>query len=180
MDSEGIPTQEFCAIIADADNLNVLDIYHKFAFASGDIWSRRNVHGLNTNFLRNFGFSNASILVNDFRKYISCYKVVKVFENCPNSVSYDFFHYIEDIRLPNWTTRVNERYHIVSNRLKKSNSYIFDLANCNSHIHSSYKPYLNFNRCRKLSERVKLEHGFHCALYDTFELYLFYKDYFEM
>ena len=76
MDSEGIPTQEFCAIIADADNLNVLDIYHKFAFASGDFWSRRNIHGLNTDFLRQFGFSNANLLVNDFRKYISNYKVV--------------------------------------------------------------------------------------------------------
>ena len=140
----------------------------------------RNVHGLNTNFLRHFGFSNANLLVNDFRKYIGNYEVVKVFENCPNSVSYDFFHNIEDIRLHNWTTRVNQTYHILSNRLKKSNCHNYNLASCNLNIHSSYEPYLNFNRCRKLSDQVKLEHGFHSALYDTFELYLLYKHDFEM
>ena len=179
MDSDGISIQEFCTIMVDIDNLDVLTIYHKFAYASGDIWSRRNIHGLNTDYLYNFGFSNAKLLVNDFRKHISDYKVVNVFENSPNSVSYDIFQYIEDLRLPEWTTRVNQRYHILANRLKESNCQIYNV-NCNSHIHSSYKPYKTFRSCRKESERVKLQHGFHCALFDAYELYLYYKHDFEL
>ena len=178
MDSEGIPTQEFCAIVVDIVNLAILDVYHKFAYASGDVWSRRNIHGLNTDYLHQFGFSNAHLLVNDFRKFVSNYKVVKVFENCPNSMSYDFFHNIEDLRLPEWTIRIEESYHIIANRLKEI-EYRICGVNCNSNIHSSYKPYLNFNRCRKMSTRAKLQHGFHCALYDAYELYFYYKHDFQ-
>ena len=58
MDSDGISIQEFCTIMVDIDNLDVLTIYHKFAYASGDIWSRRNIHGLNTDYLYKFEFSN--------------------------------------------------------------------------------------------------------------------------
>ena len=179
MDSEGIPMQEFCAIIVDIDTFDILKVYHKFAYASGDNWSRRNIHGLNTDYLYNFGFSNANLLVNDFRKCISDYRVVKVFENCPNSVSYDIFHYIEDLRLPEWTTRVNQRYHILANRLKDSNCQIYNVK-CNSNIHSSYRPYKTLRSCRNESERVKLQHGFHCALFDAYELYLYFKHDFQL
>ena len=175
MDTEGIPTQELCAIVVDIENFTIADTYHKFAFARGDNWSRRNIHGLNSNFLYHFGFPNATALQKDFDKWKSNYNIVKVFENCPNSMSNHFFDNVTDLRLPLWVDRINERSHIMANRLKESNLPICDV-NCSTEIHSSYKPYLTFNRCRNLAQRCKLQHGFHCALYDTFELYLYFKD----
>ena len=175
MDSEGIPAQELCAIAVDINNLSILDIYHKYAFARGDTWSRRNIHGLNSSFIYDFGFSNAQILQKDFDKWKKRFNIIKVFENCPNSISNHFCNDIHDLRLPIWSMRYNKPYHIIANRLKESGSPICD-TNCSPHIHSSYKPYLNFRSCRKPVERLKLQHGFHCALYDTYELYLFYKD----
>lgn len=164
--------------------MTIVDVYHNFAFSSSDNWARRNIHGLNSNFLLHFGFPNAKILQKDFDKWISKYEIVKVFENCPNSMSYSFFDNIEDLRLPPWTARVNEQYHITANRLKECNGKIFERkcathmfdVNCIMQIHSKYKPYLTFNRCRNLTERIKLQHGHHCALYDAFELYLYYKN----
>ena len=175
-DTEGVPTQELCAIAVDIKDLSIVDIYHKFAYARGDMWARRNIHGLNPNFLYTFGFRNASLLLEDFMNWKSNYDIVNVFENCPNSMSYHFFDNITDLRLPLWTVRVYENYNIIARRLKEFNGSVFHDTYCTGHVHSFYKPYLTFNRCRNLTERVKLQHGYHCALYDTYELYLFYKN----
>ena len=162
-DTEGIPCQELCAIAVDIKDLSIVNVYHKFAFANGDTWSRRNIHGLNSNFIYKFGFDNASLLQNDFENWMSNYKIVNVFENCPNVTSQHFFDDITDLRLPTWSVRINETYHIMANRLNENNASVFN-AYCTGHIHSLYRPYLTFKRCRNLTERAKLQHVHHCAL----------------
>lgn len=177
-DTEGIPTQELCAIAVDICDLTIIDIYHKFAYASGDTWSRRNIHGINTDVTYHFAFRNERKLQNDFENWKSNYNIIKVFENSPNEMTHHFFDNVIDLKLPPWEDRVNQRYHLMANRLKDGNAVIDATicpTKCSSHIHSLYKPYKTLRRCKNLSERLKLQHGFHCSLYDAFELYLFYK-----
>lgn len=169
-----MPTQELCAIAVDLASLNMINNYHKFAHASGDVWARRNIHGINSEVTQKLAFPNEKCLQKDFEKWKKQYNIVKVFENSPNDASCLFFDDIIDLRLPLWVDRVNKSSHIIANRLKEDNAYICD-TNCRTSIHSSYRPYLTLGRCKNLKERIKLQHGLHCALYDAFELYLFYK-----
>ena len=97
------------------------------------------------------------------------FDVLRIFANNPGKERKVFPQYsISDILLPPWEERVNKHYHEVPNQFKWMNIPIANVR-CNAYIHNSYQ----CDPSTKMSSE-KHQHGHHCSLYDSYELYLFY------
>lgn len=166
MDSEGIPIQELSALVVSGKN--IVNSYHNYAWCppNKDIWSRKNIHGLNPNFLYHNGFPNETILIQDFRKWLSLFNVDKIYVNGfskHEQIKLDVS--IIDIGLPEWSERIKHDYHNIPNSCKKLN---------HSEAHNCYVSSGNISKCNTPSQQAKISHGWHCSLMDVYELYLFY------
>lgn len=159
----------------DVNTLEVVSVYHKFAFSHGDTWCRRNIHGLNLDFLHRFGFANEDELLNDFKLWTHNKNIKMVYENGISLSTLKVFKSCQNLPLSNWTVRIHEDYHKLAYKLKMLESEIHGV-NCTAHVHSMFRPYgrIKNNFPPKDSVLAKESHGYHCALYDAYELVLFY------
>ena len=175
VDIEGKSVQELCAIEMDSKTYKIIDVYHGFAmcYDNNDWFSRRYVHGLNVDFLREHGFSNSQNLIADFKSWLSDKSYLIMFANdsiyeCEVLKPLHF----EDLRLPPWIERVKMSYHQIAVRYKELNIPILN-SSCFHDAHTSFRKSYS-HALRNETMIVKAQHGHHCALYDCYELYLKY------
>ena len=173
IDFEGRPLQEVGAIEVDDQSKEIVDVYHKFADckAKVDHYCRLFVHGLNPWFLSVNGFCNEKLLIADFKQWLSTKTYRLVYSNDASfegKVLYPL--HIEELTLPPWLQRVNEDYHQEAFRRKQYRIPVHNVT-CDENAHTYYRrPYYWKNE----TAFVKANHGHHCALYDCYELYLYY------
>ena len=158
----------------DNESYQIVSVYHKHVECNPtvDRWSRRNVHGLNVRYLQMYGLQNQCELVLDFKNWLNSFHVLQIYANDPHKERILLQNNrINDILLPAWTERVAQPYHCVAARFKELNVPILD-KKCDGYVHNSFVGD-HFNKMNK-SQVIKLLHGYHCSLYDVYELYLFY------
>ena len=167
--------QEVSAIAMDNESYQILSVYHRHAncdFAV-DKWSRRHIHGLNRSYLRTHGFENEGELILDFERWLRSLNVVQMFANDPAKERKLFPSYtIQNVLLPNWQERISQPYHIVAHRFKELAIPILN-KQCEGYVHCEYVG----GRCYVLANKTqatKLLHGYHCSLYDCYEMYLYH------
>lgn len=174
MDSEGEPVQELSAIAMDNVTYQIVSIYHKHAFCDpdDDQWSRRNVHGLNPDFLSECGFPNACELTDNFKEWLESFVILCMYANNPVKERKLFQkNIVHDIFLPQWEKRMKKSYHKIAICFKQLNVPIVNVR-CANYVHSRFiSQFCVTSSGKELAKRL---HGFHCSLYDCFELYLFY------
>ena len=176
LDIEGTPAQEICAIEVDSETLGIIDVYHKFAAVdnlSVDSHSRRYIHGLNPSFLNENGFCNESLLIRDFKQWLNHlpYSVIYANDSSHENTLLKNVH-VTDFRLLPWIERDNRPSHKIAFQFKLLNVSI--LQENNSCFLSAHNLYETRHHFRNETDIVKSRHGHHCALYDAYELYLFY------
>ena len=169
---EGCDTQELSAIQMNALTHQIVDVYHGHAVSqTPDSWARRHIHGLNTLFLQQHGFSCEDELIADFKHWLRGKDVLAMFANNPMKEMTVLNLPIKDMNMPPWAERVNQPYHVITRSFKQQFIPILNKRCCAS-AHSYYEkfPVKNFTQ----TEIAKRDFGFHCALYDAYELYLCY------
>ena len=174
LDTEGLPIQEVSAIEVDIETRKIVDVYHQFARVdwTEDYYSRCYVHGLDTVFLANNGFRCEDHLLKDLKKWLQRKSFRYIYCNDARREGMLLEPYfVEDLPLPPWVTRIREPYHVIANMHKKLNIPIRDTS-CVEGAHKSFQ--LLQRRDPSGTEKAKAEHGHHCALYDAYELYLYY------
>ena len=174
MDCEGDPVQELSALAMDSVTHQIVSVYHKHAFCNPeeDAWCRINIHGLNPDFLKDYGFHNDDELIIDFKKWLQCFNVTCIYANNPSKERQLLpNHRLRDICIPIWEIRMKQPYHETALRFKQLNVPIGNVR-CSNYVHSRFITRYYIVPSRK--ELGKILHGFHCALYDCYELYLFY------
>ena len=150
----------------------ILDVYHGYACAQeSDAWARRHVHGLNHSYLIDNGHPNEAALIAHFRKWLRGKDVLAFYAQAPQQEQRLMTTPIHDMNLPQWSTRINRDYHKVANAFKVRSIPILH-TNCPGFAHRDFCGY-PLKRMTD-TEIAKYEHGFHCSLYDSFELYLAY------
>ena len=169
---EGTPIQELSAIHMNAFTRQIVDVYHAHATCHrADIWPRLHIHGLNPNYLERYGFPDEESLINDFKEWLRPKDVLSIYANNPAKEVGVLNMPIMDVGIPPWAERVYQSYHQMAIAFKSEFIPILD-KRCCPEVHSCFKRY----PIKRLSEGeiAKRDHGFHCALYDTYELYLCY------
>ena len=106
-------------------------------------------------------------------KWLDTFDVLCMYANNPGRERKIFRHckYLHDILLPNWEKRMRQPYHEVAIRFKQLNVPIKNVR-CTNFVHSRF--ITRYYITPSMKELGKILHGFHCALYDCYELYLFY------
>ena len=176
VDTEGCPIQEMSAIEMDKETEKIVDVYHEFANIPNpevDWYSSKYIHGLQPAFLAEYGFQNQIQLTEDFKLWLMTKSVHKLYANDPTHERGLLKPYVvEDLRLPIWKERVLEDYHEIAQNLKERNIPFFSTTNCFLEAHSNFRPLTYF---KNYTHKLKSAHGFHCCLYDVYELYLYYR-----
>lgn len=167
--------QELAAIEIDKKTNDIVDVFHAYAYTEeDDKFSRNHIHGLDKNFLRQEGFASSSILLSGFelwldakshKTYILCNDASKEKQQlsaCYSAVTTDF-------NLMPWALRKDCASHQVAIRFKELSIPILG-TRCHSLAHASFI-------CAPATSNsdaalAKTKHGYHCALYDAYELYL--------
>ena len=175
IDCEGDPVQELTAIEVSVSNFEILDVFHAHAsapFRTNDNWSRRNIHGLSIDFINIHGFPSEHELQAAFHVWFSKRNSVLNFANNPAKESKFLNIKLTDVKLPVWVERRNCPAHQIALTFKKHETPIGNAA-CFSSIHSSYSP-TKFNDTMDERTRAQKEWGFHCSLYDAYEIYWYF------
>ena len=173
VDSEGIPTQELSAIEMDYNTREIVDVYHAYAYTDELDWYARNhVHGLSLDYLKKYGHPCTEALHVDFKNWLRPKNVIMIYANDPNKESRDLNLNICDIGLDKWLTRSTKPYHSVALCFKRLNIPILGTC-CSAVAHSMYRGLAN-KRLNNCTDSAKEHHGYHCSLYDCYELYLCY------
>lgn len=172
IDSEGSPLQELSAIELDVNTLEIMDVYHEYAKCNEtDSWARRNIHGLSLDFLDKHGHSTSDELINSFKNWLKTKHIMHIYANNPSKEKQFLQRTVYDIGLPVWIDRIKLASHILTQHYKRLSVPILKTS-CNIEAHSSYKRHV-LNSTNP-TECAKANHGYHCSLYDCYELYLFY------
>lgn len=170
---EGEPVQELAAIEVDIKTHAIKDCFHWFAFTDeNDCFSRRHIHGLNKQFLKEFGFPSENVLLKSFHKWLDSKPNFFIF--CNNSskekqlLDKKYASKVRDLHLLPWAQRKDCASHQIALRFKEL-SIPIDGYCCYDFVHSCFQ-------CAPLSSNpdtaiAKARHGYHCALYDVVELY---------
>ena len=158
----------------DNNTHEIVSVYHEHVDCDSEVdeWSRKYLHGLNRNYLRTHGFEEVHELVLHFQRWIKSFDVVCMYANAPDKERQLLpGRTIHDLLLPPWQERMRKPYHVVANRYKELRIPIVNVR-CGGYIHSQYEGI----RChvQNKTQMMKLLHGFHCSLYDCYELYLYY------
>jgi len=165
--------QELSAIQMNALTRQIVDVYHGHAASpcSCDSWARSHIHGLNSRFLQQHGFPDEATLVCDFKEWLSGKDVLSMYANNPAKEAATLNMPIKDLKLPPWFERIHQPYHELSLTFKNEFIPILN-KRCCAQAHSSFTKY----SMKKLNETeiAKRDYGFHCSLYDAYELYLCY------
>lgn len=172
LDTEGTPTQELSALEMDYETREIVDVFHGHAYTSeADSFARSHIHGLNPVFLKKVGYESPSHLIEAFHHWLRNKRFVLLYGNNPGREVRELQLFITDIGLDPWSMRAYKAYHEVAYYFKKHNIPICS-QRCSKEAHSAY---LNaYVRPFNLGDAAKERHGHHCALYDCYELYLFF------
>ena len=166
---EGSPVQELSAIHMNAWTKQIVDVYHAHAFShQSDLWARTHIHGLALSFLNNHGFRDEEALIQNFKRWLVQKDIVSLYANGPGKESEVLNIPISDIGLPPWADRIYQPYHQTALSYKRQYVPILD-KRCCFEAHAAFIHY----KMKRLNETeiAKSSHGFHCALYDAYELY---------
>ena len=172
LDMEGSSVQELSAIHMNALTRQIVDVYHAHAKSyNHDSWARLHIHGLNTTFLQQRGFPNEEALINDFKDWMRGKDVLAMYANDPAKESSALNMPIRDMGIPPWAERVYQPYHQIALTHKQEFIPILD-KRCCAEAHAAFSKY----PMKRLSETeiAKRDYGYHCSLYDAYELYLCY------
>ena len=169
---EGSPVQELSAIQMNAWTKQIVEVYHGHAFShQSDLWARLHIHGLNLKFLKEHGFRDEETLIQDFKRWLVGKDVVSLYANDPSKESVVLNIPILNMGLPPWADRIYQPYHQMALSYKREYVPILD-KRCCFEAHAAFKRY-SMKRLNE-TEIAKRDHGFHCSLYDAYELYLSY------
>lgn len=174
MDCEGTPVQEVSAIEMSYETKEILDVFHAYAkcdYYKDDIWCRNHLHGLNPDFLERHGVKSEAVLRQDLRHWLAKKNYFYIYVNAAQKESNFLFHDMIDIELPSWIDRVKLVSHKVAFRFKQLNAAVLRTV-CPEEAHSSYKSHCP--QIRTQTQKLKAFHGYHCSLYDAYELYLYH------
>ena len=169
---EGESIQELSAIQMNAFTRQIVDVYHAHAKTEdSDSYSRLHIHGLCKMYLDAFGFLNEKALIDDFRKWLRGKDILAMFANNPSKEKTALNLPVKDMNIPPWKERVSMFVHQTALAFKKNSVPVFNKS-CSKHVHSSFAGFPVFRNTE--TELAKRSHGYHCSLYDAFELYLHY------
>lgn len=169
---EGDSIQELSAIQMNALTREIVDVYHAHARTiDGDFYARRHIHGLNVLYLNAHGFHSESQLIQDFKKWLRGKDILVMYANDPTKEKTVLNLTIKDMELPPWKQRVSMHAHQTAVAFKKNSVPILNKS-CPKDAHSAFVGYPVYRNTA--TELAKRSHGFHCSLYDVFELYLYY------
>ena len=169
---EGDSIQELSAIEMNALTREIVDVYHAHAKTEdGDFWARRHIHGLSVLYLNEFGFRSEKALIDDFKKWLRGKDVLVMYANNPTKEKTALNLPVKDMNLPPWKYRVTMHANQTALAFKK-NSVPVKNKTCPKHAHNAFvcSPVRN----NTATELAKRSYGYHCSLYDAFELYLHY------
>lgn len=169
---EGVSIQEVSAIQMNAFTRQIVDVYHAHAMSNNpDEWATRHIHGLNKTFLQRHGFPNEETLIRDFKRWLRGKDVLAMYANNPSKEAMALNLLIKDMNIPPWAERVYQPYHQTVLTFKNEFVPILD-KRCCAEAHSAFVKYplMRLNE----TEIAKRDFGFHCSLYDAYELYLCY------
>ena len=175
LDSEGEPTQELSAIAMSVANHHILDIYHAYAQRNyPDDYARRHVHGLNSAFLKSNGFANEAALVENFKKWLRGRDIICMYANNPDKErKFLDIQSICDMNYPCWIDRVPLLSHKTALQFKRLTVPVTAINCFVSCPRAAHKDFAFYPTPRQSpTELVKKDFGYHCALYDTYALYL--------
>ena len=166
---EGTPIQEIAAIEVKKDNYEIVDVFHAYAFTEEeDEFARLHIHGLNKHFLKVFGYSSETALLNAFKLWLSKKVTREIYCNDAAKERKILQLNVMNFNLLPWAERYYSASHQVANRHK---NYMIPILgkSCCEVAHSSFicAPYSP----NPFTRTAKARHGFHCALYDVMELY---------
>ena len=169
---EGESIQELSAIEMNALTREIMDVYHAYAKCDfGDTYARRHIHGLSVSHLNANGFPNEKTLIDNFKKWLRGKDILVMYANDPSKEKTILNLPIKDINLPIWKERVAMFTHQTARAFKKNSVPVLNKS-CPKEAHSAY---LGFPLRRNTdTELAKSSYGYHCSLYDSFELYLHY------
>ena len=150
----------------------ILDVFHAHAYTDNeDTFARNHIHGLSSLYLYENGYSSFDALLYAFKLWIHEKNYLSIFANGSQKECKALSLNIADIGLPQWNVRNEEAYHQVASKFKKLSIPILHVK-CPKEAHSSFHgPCIKNNTDGELA---KARHGYHCSLYDVFELYLCY------
>ena len=158
----------------DNETYKIVDVYHKHidCKARDDVWSRQNFHGLNLDYLHKYGHRCLCDFIADFQRWLNKFHILQLYANNPHKERV-LLHtsLINDLLLPVWRQRVSQPYHQVAVCFKDLNVPILN-TKCDSYVHNAYDCFIRNDESDL--EKLKRLHGYHCSLYDCYELYLFY------
>ena len=156
----------------DYDTREIIDVFHGYAYCrESDTFARRHIHGLNTDFLSRKGYENTESLRQAFKHWTNDKNCILFYGNNPAKEINELKLSVADIGLDQWTFRIDKPYHRVALHFKKHNIPILS-KRCCTEAHSSFiNTYVR--PCNK-TDLAKERSGYHCSLYDCYEMYLCY------
>ena len=168
--------QELSALEMDGYSLEVIDVFHEHAFCEEirqDWYARKHIHGLSPAYLKANGHASPSKLIQSFQNWLAKKNYKKtLYANNPTSECAMLELEINDIDLERWAVRADKLYHKKAHDFKVNFSPIY-AKRCSREAHSSFQSVI-VKRPNNPSDLARHAHGFHCSLYDVYELYLFY------
>ena len=172
VDTEGTPIQELSALEVCLYDRQVVDVFHAHAYSTdGDDWSRKHIHGLNLSYLKKHGYPSESELISAFKCWLHGKNYLTVFSNAPHKEQEALSLNICDIGLPPWIERHDQPYHVIVKSFKDMNLSLLDKT-CPREAHSAYIGVDKNHQPNSLTQKAKELHGYHCSLYDCWEMYL--------
>ena len=172
IDMEGDTIQELSAIEMNAQTRQIVDVYHEYARTEhGDFYSRRHIHGLSVIYLNEFGFQSETALIYDFKKWLRTKNILAMYANNPAKEKTALNFPVKDIELPVWKERILTFANQTANTFKNKSVPVLNKS-CPKIAHNAFQ-YFPVHK-NSPTELAKRSYGHHCALYDTYELYLHY------
>lgn len=175
MDTEGAPIQELAALAVNTETREIVDAFLGYAMTEeSDLYSRNHIHGLDLTFLKREGFHSEDDLIMAFKDWLAPKLYIKIISNGSHKESKALNLAVENFPLLPWNERGKEISHQLALRFKKLSMSIMG-RKCSPAAHSSYVCTLH---CKNPTAfETKSEHKYHCAFYDSYELYLHYMFY---
>ena len=157
----------------------VVEVYHGYAYCAleQDEWARTHVHGLDPFLLIDIGFPTECELINDFKRWIANYNVCHIYANGARTEARKLGLAVCDICLPPWAERVRHDYHRIPNFYKLHNECFESRISCHESIHG-YHVRSSVTQGMSDTQIAKVQHGWHCSLYEVYELYFFYREHY--
>ena len=147
----------------------IVDAFHGFAQTeASDSFARKHIHGLSRGYIEIYGRASEDDLIKVFKSWLSFKYCVEIYANNAAKERELLKYKIKDLNLAPWAERKDRASHLIANRYKKLAIPIVGYR-CPPCAHSHFvSPPISSNPATNIA---KIEHGYHCALYDCLELY---------